>query len=197
MPDTDTDPESPHLERLRYEPYGFTCSREAQQDFLFRRALGDQEEDISRSFLAYVRADIVGYITLAMDAIPLKPSERPNKEIPFVWLPAVKLCQLAVDARYERRGYGKQLVALAAGMALELSQHVGCRYLTVDAAESRLVDWYGKQDFTINKLDETEKRKRAEKRGVDPSTFPTSMRLDLHTLLLDLQEHYPRDFPKE
>ena len=189
--------ELPYLVPLEYAPWDFQCTRDAQQGFFRDRAVNDQTQDISRSFLAYVDSTLVGYLTLAMDAIELKRKERPSSDIPYPRLPAVKLCQLAVHKDHERRGLGKKLVALAAGSALELKQRVGCRYLTVDAAEPWLVEWYAMQEFKVNKIDEAEKQTRAAKAGVDPATYTTSMRLDLHSLLLDLHDRFPRDFRDE
>lgn len=191
------EPDTPELAPLEHPPYGFRCSRQEQNDFLFDRALEDQAEDISRTFLAYLDTIVVGFLTFAMDAIPLMSREKPRSDIPYIRLPALKLCHLAVHESREGRGLGTQLVALAMAKALELRQHVGCRYLTVDAATPRLVRWYQRQEFRINKLERKERERRAAEKGVPVDSLPTSMRLDLHHLTVDLQEHFPRDFPRD
>lgn len=159
-------------------------------------ALEDQAEDISRTYLALLDGMYVGYITVAMDAIPLARGERPRKEMKYSRFPALKLYQLAVDETREGQGIGKQLVALAAMMAIRLRKDVGCRYLTLDAAEPWLVDWYARQDFTINETDQAQREKKAKDAGRSVSDLATSMRLDLHYALVDLQDHFPRDFPR-
>lgn len=192
------DAEQIDVHRLEhYAPQDFRCSREAQQEFLLERAIRDQAEDISRTFIAYRQGVVVGYFTVAMDAIPLFSQERPSPDIRYPRLPALKLCQMAVDSRWEKRGIGKQLVAEAVAIALELRPRVGCRYLTLDAATPDLARWYASQDFVENKLDQRERIKRAKEREQDERALAISMRLDLQHVLTDLQEHYPRDFPRE
>lgn len=194
-----SEPEALSTTGLLYVPTGFRCSRAEQQDFLYHRALQDQNADISRTFLVYGEesGELLGYFTIAMDAIQLFPHERPSQDIPYRRLPAVKLCQMAVHEDFEHRGHGKSIVALASSMALELRHSVGCRYLTLDAATPELVSWYKRQQFKVNKLDDRERRRLAVEANRDPLSLPTSMRLDLHHLLTDLQEHFPRDFPAE
>lgn len=175
-------------------PYSFRCSREEQTEFLLQHALPDQQDDISRTYLAYRGGILVGYFTLAMDAIGLMQWEKPRPDIRYGRLPAIKLAQLGVEENLEGQGIGKELVANAAALALNLRSQVGCRYLTVDAATKRLVGWYTKQQFVINKVDQKAKKLRAQELGIDPAALPTSMRLDLHHFLIDLADHYPHDF---
>lgn len=184
----------PYLRPLQVIPGDFRCRREEQEDYLKNRAMQDQAADISRTYLAYLDGDAVGYITIAMDAIELMTREKPHSDIPYRRLPAMKLCQLAVRLEFEGRGIGKQLVALACAMALDLRERVGCRYLTVDAANPRLMLWYYGQGFKTNKVDEKAARARAEKRQIDVADLPVSMRLDLHTLRDDLYDTFPNDF---
>lgn len=193
-----TDPDIPHLIPLEsYPPYTCQCSAEEQQEFLHERAVPDQQDDLSRTYLAHLNGTVVGYLTLTMDAIELETKEKRRSSIPYRRLPALKLAQLAVDYRWEGRGIGKQLVAFAIGIAFEIRRQVGCRYLTLDARTPKLVSWYAKQEFKVNKVDDKAKRRRAEDRGLDVDSLPTSMRLDLHHFLKDLQDRHPSDFPAD
>lgn len=177
-------------------PYGFRCKREEQNSFFYERAWPEQQQGFSLTYLAHLSGIVVGYMTVAMDAIPLQTREKPHSSIGIVRFPALKLAQLAVHVNWEGQGVGKHLVALAAGLGLDLRQRVGCRYLTVDA-EPDLTDWYEKQEFRTNRLVQKELEERAAVRQVSVAELPRSMRLDLFSLLADLQDRYPRDFPRE
>lgn len=174
-------------------PYDFRCSREEQNVFLRERAWTEQEDGFSVTYLAHLNGVTVGFMTLAMDAIVLQTSEKPRSEIRLVRFPAVKVAQLAIHENWERRGLGQKLVALAAGIALDLRARVGCRYLTVDAKPD-VVGWYRSLEFKVNKEERKARERRATERHVPVESLPVSMRLDLFSLLQDLHDRFPRDF---
>lgn len=177
-------------------PRDFECTRVEQNDFLHERAWSEQAEGFSVTHLAQLHGIVVGYMTLAMDAIPLQTSEKPRSDLRLVRFPAMKIVQLAVDARWEGRGFGQHLVASAAVIAHRLSHTIGCRYLTVDA-KPEVVDWYKHREFKINKVDRKALAERAEKAGKDPKLLPLSMRIDLFSLWEDLRDRFPLDFRRE
>ena len=80
-------------------------------------------------------------------------------------------------------------------MGLELRGMLVCRYLTLDAKRDRL-EWYKRQEFKVNKIARREQEARAKQRGISLDDLPVSMRLDLFSLLEDLQDAYPADFPR-
>jgi GNAT superfamily N-acetyltransferase len=174
-------------------PYDFSCSREEQNNFLRDRAWPEQQDGLSVTYLAHLNGITVGFMTLAMDAITLQTSEKPRSIIRLVRFPAVKVAQLAIHKNWERRGLGQKLVALAAGIALDLRSRVGCRYLTVDAKPD-VVSWYRAQEFKVNKEERKAREQRAAGRGIPAESLPVSMRLDLFSLLQDLHDRFPRDF---
>lgn len=58
------------------------------------------------------------------------------------------------------------------------------------------LDWYKRQEFKVNKIARREQEERAKQRGISLDELPVSMRLDLFSLLEDLQDAYPADFPR-
>jgi GNAT superfamily N-acetyltransferase len=188
--------ESPEIFPLESTPpYDFRCGREEQNTFLHTRAWPEQQDGFSVTYLAHLHGVTVGFMTVAMDAIPLQTREKPRSDIKFVEFPAMKIVQLAVDHRWERQGIGQSMVALAAALALRLSQQIGCRYLTVDAKPD-VVEWYRKQEFKVNNEVRKAREQRAYARGIPLDRLPVSMRIDLFSLLKDLQDRYPHDFPQ-
>jgi GNAT superfamily N-acetyltransferase len=179
--------EMPELIPLEaYPPYLFSCGADEQQEFLLERAVPEQEEELSRTYLAQLHGMVVGYFTLAMDAIELEASVPRPAAMPTRRLPAIRLVHLAVDDQWERRGIGKMLVAAAIAAALETRAQVGCRYLTLDARTPSLATWFARQGFVVNGVDETARRALAAERGIDVAAIPASMRLDLQHLVADL-----------
>lgn len=176
-------------------PPDFRCSRNEQNEFLHERAWDEQQLGLSVTYLALLNGIVVGYLTVSMDALPLQTSEKPASHLRIVRFPAIKLAQLATRNGWENRGIGRHLIALAAGMGLELRGKLGCRYLTLDAKRDRL-DWYKRQEFKVNKIARREQEARAKQRGISLDDLPVSMRLDLFSLLEDLQDAYPADFPR-
>jgi hypothetical protein len=61
-------------------------------------------------------------------------------------------------------------------LALELSQRVGCRYVTLDA-QPDLVEWYQRLGFKINRVIQKQRIEAAGTRN--PDEIPVSMRFDL------------------
>lgn len=175
-------------------PYDFRCRRDEQNAFLHARAWPEQQDGFSVTYLAHLHGVAVGFMTVAMDSIPLQTREKPRSDIKFVEFPAVKIVQLAVHERWEGRGIGRAIVALGAALALRLSHQIGCRYLTVDAKPD-VVDWYRSQEFKVNNEVRKERERRAQARNTSVDQLPVSMRLDLFSFLRDLQDRYPRDFP--
>lgn len=176
-------------------PPDFRCTRDDQNAFLHDRAWPEQQLGLSVTYLAHWFGIVVAFMTVCMDAIPLQTREKPSKNLMLVRFPAIKIAQLATRDSWEGRGIGKHLVALGAGIGLELRQRLGCRYLTVDARPN-LVDWYAGQEFKINKLARREQEQRAAARGLSVEELPVSMRLDLFSLLADLQDVFPHEFPR-
>ena len=176
-------------------PPDFRSSRKEQNEFLHGRAWDEQQLGLSVTYLALLSGIVVGYLTVTMDALPLQTSEKPASRLKIVRFPAIKLAQLATRDSWEDRGIGKHLIALAAGMGLELRLKVGCRYLTLDAKRDRL-DWYKRQEFKVNKVVRREQAERAKLRGIPLDELSVSMRLDLFSLLEDLHDAYPADFPR-
>lgn len=166
------------FDRLEGEPpWEFDCGREEQNDYLARRALKDQEYGVSVTHLALVKGIVAAYFTWTMDAIRLYPHEKPDG-VTYPALPALKLAQLGVVKQFQGFGLGRMLVAHTVVKAQELSAEVGCRYVTLDS-QPDLCPWYERQGFKKNKLDQRERKKRAEEGGRDPDTLPVSMRFDI------------------
>jgi GNAT superfamily N-acetyltransferase len=109
-----------------------------------------------------------------MDSFVLGTREKPEI-LRYKNIAALKIAQLGVHHGFQGRGLGALAVGDVIGLALELSQRVGCRYVTLDA-QPDLVEWYRELGFEVNKLMQ---KQRIATTTRNPEEIPVSMRLDL------------------
>lgn len=156
-------------------PAGFDCRREAQNSFLYELAWPDQRQRLTTTYLYHAARGLVAYMTVCMDAVVLGTREKPAA-LRYKNLAALKLAQLGVDHTLKGRGLGTLIIYDVVNLALELSQRVGCRYVTLDA-QPDLVEWYQRLGFKINRV--IQKQRVAAAGTRNPDEIPVSMRFDL------------------
>jgi GNAT superfamily N-acetyltransferase len=157
-------------------PPGFDCGRDAQNRFLYNRALIDQQEWISTTYLYRAGGVVAAFFTACHDSIPLGTRERP-RGIPYKDLGAIKLAQLGVDRRFQGMGLGHFVVAGMLSFARIEAMPPRCRYVTLDA-EPDLLGWYVRQGFVVNKIVQKQRVEAAAGKR-DPAELTISMRFDL------------------
>lgn len=106
----------------------FDCGRESLNQWFQRNAWRNQEAGVTRtSVVCYpISGDIVGYVSLSATHIErawLSKAERRNRPDP---IPAALLGQLAVDRRYQGRGYARSLMFFALTTSVRFSNDIGC-----------------------------------------------------------------------
>lgn len=122
-------------------------------DFLKADALRYAATSMSQTYVAIEGGLVVGYVTLLMDAIWLNADEKDlfeRAEIPTAQtIPALKVGRLARNAVCQTRGVGTTLMRFAFDKLVDLSEHAGCRLLSVDAISSA-VEFYERLGFVRN-----------------------------------------------
>lgn len=174
------------IEKLAEAPKSFECPGTEQTDYFLKSAWDHQNQGIAVTYVLLLKGELIGYVTVTMDEIPLAKPERPEG-IPFARLPAMKIAQLGVRSDLNGNGFGQYLVTYAITVALELKKQVGCRYVTLDA-KGDLVEWYEEQGFVRNEKDQKERVAAIENmQGLKPAKkearlaeLSISMRFDLH-----------------
>lgn len=106
----------------------FDCGRESMNHWFRHHAMRNQQANISRTtvFTEATTGAVVGYVTLSAghierDYLP-KASQRNRPEN----IPIVLLGQLAVDKRFQGRGFARQLLFYALKTCVALSKEIGC-----------------------------------------------------------------------
>jgi ribosomal protein S18 acetylase RimI-like enzyme len=146
---------------------GFDCSRQELVDFLINAALDYESARLSNTYLAFREdnQDLVGYFSLAADAITLNNSEQmefSGGQVSLKAWPAVKLTKLAVATAYQRQGVGSQLMEFVVGLIYDAA--MACRFITTDAVnEDDVLDFYEAQGF-VRSLHSENKNKSNPKR---------------------------------
>ena len=128
----------------------FQCTESDLDNFLMIDALKDQKTKLSVTRLVYWQGRLVGYFTLVTGAIKndLINYGDGEEEFRYTYYPALKIARLATDAHFERQGIGKAMLQRTIAIALNLSDYVGCRFITVDAKKDS-IGFYTKYGFII------------------------------------------------
>ena len=146
-------------EEVLRECGGFSCKAKDITEF-FTKEYEDYSYQIMGKSYCFVEQDkrcIVGAFTVANSSIraDLLPSSRRNKlnrNIPNVkrrpQYPAVLVGQLAVNAGYEGRHIGDELLDTIKSWFIEPLNKTGCRYVVVDALNNpKIFDFYKRNGF--------------------------------------------------
>jgi GNAT superfamily N-acetyltransferase len=179
------------LSALRAEPLpnslevdGFDCEEPDLTNYLTDGTAASEElAAFSRCYIVLTDAEeFVGYFNVLADSIRLRGRERPDG-IRYSTAPAIKLGRMGVDKSQKRKGVGYWILDYVVGLAREISDEVGVRYVTLDALrKGNLPAWYAKYGFVEN-LGEQDNRDAIFKwfQGAKRSRLPStvSMRYDI------------------
>jgi hypothetical protein len=131
------------LEIVRLENHhnisSFDCENRDLNEFLTNKSHFQMDHKMNVTYICKHDFKVVAYFTWCNDSIRIKKLQKQhrdalkNKGIDYEYLPALKLCRLAVDTDYQGNRIGPDLVELVIKNALRLSQKIGLRYITVDA----------------------------------------------------------------
>lgn len=159
---------------VRHETAAFDSKNDDLNEFLRNDALRDQEAMINKTYLCFWKKSFVGYFSILADTIEVLAIDENDgvKGYPYHKYPSNKIARLAVDKRFERKGVGRFLVLAAIGLAISVSEIIGCRYVTVDS-KTESISFYEKLGFKI-----VEKYRRSE--------FP-KMYLDMYPIVAMMQ----------
>jgi len=129
----------------------FDCGVAGLNFFLRATARLHGEKGISRSFVLVETAaptTILGFFTLTLCEIATDHLPKVYaKKLPKHGLPAVRLARLAVALRYQKKGYGKLLLADAVFRTVQISKQAGGIGLFVDAKDDKARSFYDRYGF--------------------------------------------------
>ena len=115
----------------KHELHSFDCGVPILDDWLKRRALGNQRSGASRTYVLCDGREVVGYYCLSTGAVDhnVSPSQlRRNMPDP---IPVVALGRLAIDRRYQSRRLGRALLFDAIWRSFQVAEIAGAVALLV------------------------------------------------------------------
>ncbi len=130
----------------------FDCGDQDLNEFLKDDALKHQRERIAATYLCFYEGKVVGYFSWLTDAIEIKGRDkRVFKEIGMNYrtYPGIKLGRLAISKGYAKSGIGSYLVRIMVKNAINFSDVIGCRFMTVDAYSGAKI-FYEKLNFKVH-----------------------------------------------
>jgi GNAT superfamily N-acetyltransferase len=127
---------------------GFDCGDTSLNEFLCRQAGQQQRRGFGRTYVALAdhAMDVTGFVTVSAGQVATKALP-PQLKLPRYPAPILRIGRLAVDARQQGKGIGKNLLAFALHLALEFSDRVGLYAVVVDAKDQQAAAFYRQLDF--------------------------------------------------
>ena len=146
--------DAPTLLRSEHDVTAFDCGEPVMNNWLKRRALGNQSSGASRTFVVADDAHIVyAYYALAAGAVDHATAAsaiRRNMPDP---VPVMVLARLAVDRGYHGKGLGADLLRDAILRTARLAQEIGFRALVVHALHDHARRFYLHHGFSESAID--------------------------------------------
>jgi GNAT superfamily N-acetyltransferase len=139
------------------------------QVFVTQEAFTYQAEKLGVTYLAFYEERLVGFVTVSMTCLKIEEVEEEEKvgeiRVPY---PALLLGRLAVDKGLRRKGIGTSLCEFAIGLAVDISERVGCRYVALHTLPNR-VSFYTQEplSFVESSLERRDNKKLLYRRIAD------------------------------
>ncbi|HSU06567.1 MAG TPA: GNAT family N-acetyltransferase [Acetobacteraceae bacterium] len=131
----------------------FACGVEPLDEWLKRRALHNENEGGSRTFVLCEAQLVVGYYSLAAGSVlPGVTTGRVRRNMPNP-IPVVLLGRLAVDRRWQGKGLGADLLRDALLRVLSAGETIGVRAVLVHAISAEAKRFYERYGFHTSPIE--------------------------------------------
>ena len=131
----------------------FACGAPVLDEWLRRRALGNQTSGGSRTFVVTTdEREVMGYYALAAGAVAHQDTTRSIRQNMPGPVPVMVLARLAVDARAQGIKLGAALLQDALQRCVLVSKNTGVRAMLVHALNDRARQFYEHYGFKASPL---------------------------------------------
>jgi GNAT superfamily N-acetyltransferase len=144
---------APELLGSHHDTNSFDCGSEILNDWLSKRALKNQMNGGSRTYVLCDGHHVKGYYALTTGAIgPDLAVGRFRRNMPNP-IPVVLLARLAVDTSLQGQGIGRALLRDAALRVLQAAELVGIRGMIVHALDGEAKAFYERLGFDVSPIE--------------------------------------------
>lgn len=131
----------------------FNCGEPSLDDWLRRRALQNEENGASRTYVVCRGQRVVAYYALAVGAVAHSGSPgRVRRNMPDP-IPVMIIGRLAVDQEFHGQGLGQGLLRDAVLRTLQAADIAGIRAILVHAISDEARRFYERHGFVASPLD--------------------------------------------
>ena len=130
----------------------FSCGKEMLDNYLHKQANQDIKRKLSACFVINDQETnlLKGYYTLANNSIPQEIIPKKfQKRLPksYSSIPTTLLGRLAIDNRFQGKGFGRLLLIDALKRSYEISKNIGSFAVVVDPLDQDAENFYDKYGF--------------------------------------------------
>lgn len=138
----------PELLTEDHDVSGFGCGKPPLNQYLKKYALVNQQNEVSRTYVATRGHRVVGYYTLTFGSISHDEATATIKaELPQYPIPVILLARLAVDQKEAGKGLGKGLLKDALLRTVQAADIAGLRAMLTHAKDEDAKQFYLKYGF--------------------------------------------------
>ncbi|WP_434523862.1 GNAT family N-acetyltransferase [Photorhabdus asymbiotica] len=130
----------------------FNSGVDTLDNWLIDRALKNQKENASRTYVVSENKNVIAYYSLATGSIMSEEAISKFKRNMPNPIPVIILARLAVDKNYQGKGFGRYLVRDASIRVAQAADLVGVRGLIVHAISEDAKEFYKSVGFNDSPL---------------------------------------------
>jgi GNAT superfamily N-acetyltransferase len=139
---------APELLTEEHDRSGFGCGKPPLNQYIKKYALVNQQNDISRTYVATRDGRVVGYYTLTFGSISHdEATPKIKAKLPQYPIPVMLLARLAVDKNEAGNGLGKGLLKDALLRTIQAADIGGLRAVLTHAKDEEAKQFYQKFGF--------------------------------------------------
>lgn len=139
---------APELLTPAHDCADFSCGKAPLNKYIKKYALVNQENEITRTYIATREDRVVGYYSLAFGSISHEEATQKIKDqLPQYPIPILLLARLAVDVREKGNGLGKGLLRDALLRTVQAADIGGLRAMITHAKDAEAKNFYEKYGF--------------------------------------------------
>ena len=131
----------------------FDCGHDTLNDWLKKRALKNEQNGASRTFVICSQDKVVGYYALASGSVErIDTPGSISRNMPDA-IPVVVLARLAIDTQFQGQRLGAALLKEALQRTVFIAKDIGVRALLVHALDDTAKAFYMRYGFIESPID--------------------------------------------